>query len=1164
MFSFFNKHRRTSGVISILLTLMLLPVYSLVAVLVESARIQEAREQLNELTYLGEMAILADYIDYLNDNYDIYAFDGTTAEESFKQYVQSAESNGGIDTRKLNKLFGIDMQYCSIENMYSLADTTVLRYQIVQSGRYSMPVEILSGFTFKTLFGSLDEKLGKVKKVFDKIEKVSETANNLVGLVTAAINVCTAIDKLETALNKYSQSHSAFVSVKTEIGSRLTSLINSYSDSEFETNFNMLYKNGDKTGNVALVDDDEEFLEAFLNFYDSVDSSYFLPDESGNSTLVNEITLTDKQAEALNNIGLRKGLYKYAVGDNMVVSSITNDFFHSLQTRTSFYISRYNIDNPNVLWGTQQQINQTVNNLRNYTDKLENFRTAAEKFSGVMNSEAINKYAELDKKAKELETKYSDYCTAMVALITAVGSAVDSMKDLQNIENEIKQEAVGDAIVQTNNQTNVANKERIAYESMTEAERNTPAGREQKKRMNQEARKRLAAYHNMKNEAADINDYVDIGKSVLVTFVAEFSDNRLEKWKTSLENNMARIHNADISNLNSGVSANEFKIAAQRFINLNLSAVTTDNVVQKFEGNGLEALFSNQQTPEKLNDEIKKTQENLDKEEFEEVDSVFESGDINEYYYNLFRDGVVNLFNPEPGDEANFQTAYYISKNTAMAIELFMVAVGKVDEVTQDIWDKISTILKLIFSILPADPFLNNIVGGTQDFIDPANPIKDSLEQVTRKSYAQTYVAGFLGTGFASSDYYVGGYATSEAQGVFDQSEAYLSSGIGKIQNSVFTMCEKAKDIVNELVHFKIISLVFSVIKFFGAIVEFVGGIIDTIIGLVTFVGAAIQNPEMAIAYIIDGLYLSYYTTKHFESRQNYSSVTVGDAVEFIVGGKESSTNAAAFDGADLEYFFAGSNDEIENQKKAYYGIFVLRLIFNIPTILENAAIRSASNAIPYVGWIIVPILADLVESKLDMALMIIGYKVDFIKSEINLMDMTMWESLFDYITNMDKNKKEIGYKMVNGATRTGESNPSKMRKYELKDADGSGAAAKEKFQNAAGVGGKTKFNSAFIAIRDGKICADYNGYINVLSIFLPVGLKTARIGNLIQMHYREDKKADFKMSDSYTYIGVNYGSGNNGAVHYSSWLPLYMDDPDSKYKFYLLPPLQEVQYNGY
>ncbi len=98
IFDFLREHRFVRGSISIFLALMLLPMFSFIALMIESARFRSAEQQLNELNFMGQMAILADYLSYIEENYDLYAFDtnGKDMNRSFEDYVNHAKT-AGID-----------------------------------------------------------------------------------------------------------------------------------------------------------------------------------------------------------------------------------------------------------------------------------------------------------------------------------------------------------------------------------------------------------------------------------------------------------------------------------------------------------------------------------------------------------------------------------------------------------------------------------------------------------------------------------------------------------------------------------------------------------------------------------------------------------------------------------------------------------------------------------------------------------------------------------------------------------------------------------------------------------------------------------------------------------------------------------------------------------
>ncbi|MBO4355378.1 MAG: hypothetical protein J5850_00800, partial [Clostridia bacterium] len=593
-----------------------------------------------------------------------------------------------------------------------------------------MPVEVLSGLTLSSILSVLDEKLKKVQKLFQRVEKTTEAVSGLVGLVTAGLNASTAIKNLETSRAEYVKAYSGFNSVKADFTTKLKSLINSYSDSQFETYYNMIYGNGDKTVNLSLVDDDRAFLDAFLSFADSIDTAYFFKDQNGNN--LPEIVLSDEQAEWLDIMEIKNGDDAFKSEDKLVISNITERLFLKINSKTSLYKSRYNIDNPVVKWDTRSELEQTIKDLKLYPNKLETYKTVAGKFANVMNSAAMGKYETLDKKATDLEKKYSEYAKAMEALVTAADTFIKSGKELQTIENEIKTEAAEAAteeeIKETNTQGAVANAERVKYLSMTPEEKKSPAGIEQKKKAEEEAKERRAAYQKMMEQGATVNDYADIGTGILGVFVAEFSGNKLGKWKTSLSNNMLLIHEANVNKLKNGSSASAFKSVAQTYFNFDFPAVVADKVLLKSGNIGFEAFSSSQKAPEDLNEILRKTKENIENDKDEEVKSNFSSDEITKFYYDLFSEGVFNIFTPD--DETNFQTAYYVSENAVSTIEFFLVAEGAVDDKTSDLWGKIAEILKLITSILPADPFLNNEIGGTDEVRDNYR-IDDTPEEMT-------------------------------------------------------------------------------------------------------------------------------------------------------------------------------------------------------------------------------------------------------------------------------------------------------------------------------------------------------------------------------------------------------------------------------------------------
>ena len=315
-----------------------------------------------------------------------------------------------------------------------------------------------------------------------------------------------------------------------------------------------------------------------------------------------------------------------------------------------------------------------------------------------------------------------------------------------------------------------------------------------------------------------------------------------------------------------------------------------------------------------------------------------------------------------------------------------------------------------------------------------------------------------------------------------------------------------------------------------------------------------LKNIPEFIKIIVDQLYVSYYVINHFKSRQNYDSfITYGALEDIYKMFKGEENNAPAFDGADLEYFFVGNSSEFVNQSITFACIFVVRLVANIITVLTNKEVNEVADAIfPPIGTVITMVLVLIGESLLDVSLMISGYKVDVIKidGKLILQNEDVWEYLKNYITNLGNTDKELEWELVDGEKKA-DGSKTQMRKYKLNTKENK---AKKEFEKKMQVDGKVKFETAGFGIRDGMIVMDYNGYLLAMTLLMPIDMKTQRIGDLIEMHYRYDKDPNFKLSECYTYIGTDI------TADYSNQMPMMTGGS----KIRVFPKIREMQMNGY
>ena len=157
--------RATQGVISILLSVTMLPLFSMAAVLIEASRYTEASEALESTTEVSTLSTLANYDDYLMRRFGLMATEqedglGSTYEDYFEANLPVgifSESSSGIS------------------GMEPLSDSDVLYQQVLETGRYAAPTRLLTdGLDIKELVKQL-ESIGKMNSLFGAFQGATET-----------------------------------------------------------------------------------------------------------------------------------------------------------------------------------------------------------------------------------------------------------------------------------------------------------------------------------------------------------------------------------------------------------------------------------------------------------------------------------------------------------------------------------------------------------------------------------------------------------------------------------------------------------------------------------------------------------------------------------------------------------------------------------------------------------------------------------------------------------------------------------------------------------------------------------------------------------------------------------------------------------------------------
>ena len=203
MFSFFLKHKKTRGVITIFLTLIYLSVYLLIGIFVDGGRVRIAQTAIEDIQQIATENVMSQYNRGLYEYYGLFGTDGYTAEQISKDVQSQIEESIGLkfsentiksvlsssyDVSSMNnneeyygKAFNpylVDVK--NVETKYiDLTEVDAVRAQIRDEMRYK--AALVLGADFFDKVKELLSKIGGVNSVIDITKETSKEAGGLKG-----------------------------------------------------------------------------------------------------------------------------------------------------------------------------------------------------------------------------------------------------------------------------------------------------------------------------------------------------------------------------------------------------------------------------------------------------------------------------------------------------------------------------------------------------------------------------------------------------------------------------------------------------------------------------------------------------------------------------------------------------------------------------------------------------------------------------------------------------------------------------------------------------------------------------------------------------------------------------------------------------------------------
>lgn len=221
--------KRIQGSISILLVIVLLPMTTFSAVIVEISRINMAKQMMSSAGDLAMNTALANYDTILKDVYGLFAMSqaegmdneqlgielnkyfaktltsyGVVSKEDADDYVatligdfRNILNDGNVDTTNFLELSNINLTATKVEGS-SLANASVLRKQIVEYMKYRAPMGLgLSFLDSLTAFKKVDAQ----NKVVEAQVKAQESTQDVTKACQKLINLIRAYDKRVNEIN---------------------------------------------------------------------------------------------------------------------------------------------------------------------------------------------------------------------------------------------------------------------------------------------------------------------------------------------------------------------------------------------------------------------------------------------------------------------------------------------------------------------------------------------------------------------------------------------------------------------------------------------------------------------------------------------------------------------------------------------------------------------------------------------------------------------------------------------------------------------------------------------------------------------------------------------------------------------------------------------------
>lgn len=256
----------TQGAISILLACLMLPFFSLAAVLMEAGRYQSAVRGLDQAIGNSAYSTLAGYDSYLLDRFGLLAVKQST-DDVDEELTGTLTSY--LDKQNTTDMRAVDVTNVSVNGVYPLSDINVMKQQIQNSSCVIAPAKlVMEGLDLDSLVSQIEKSMSFLKI----IEQFTAGVDLLDKEVTLLESLEDAKDQIKQVGKDEEAYNEAFTDWQTAVNELIAHLNTTRPDEEKEANKAKKWDNDLKAYREAAEKARAAYETAVTTLYKSLDT----------------------------------------------------------------------------------------------------------------------------------------------------------------------------------------------------------------------------------------------------------------------------------------------------------------------------------------------------------------------------------------------------------------------------------------------------------------------------------------------------------------------------------------------------------------------------------------------------------------------------------------------------------------------------------------------------------------------------------------------------------------------------------------------------------------------------------------------------------------------------------------------------------------------------